>query len=158
MKHCLSPEIWTGFLDGSLSTGEETRAEKHLAICSHCHFLAGELVRVEEVLTGVARESKDRVAMAPKEIRMALNRFQSHMRAPRGIACCLDALRFFLNGMLGSSAGGKVLRSAARQVEVTEAGWPDFIARLSNMIGDLCGEGAGAVVAYIGKLAEPGLA
>jgi anti-sigma factor RsiW len=158
MTHCLSPEIWTGFLDGSLSPDEETRAEKHLAICSHCHFLAGELVRVEEVLAGEAREARERVAMAPREIRMALSRFQGRMREPRGIACCLDALRFFLNGMLGSSAGSKVLRSAARQVEITEAGWPDFIARLSNIIGDLCGDGARAVVAYIGNLAEPGLA
>jgi predicted anti-sigma-YlaC factor YlaD len=158
MKNCLTPEIWTCFLDGSLSAEEETRAETHLTNCSHCRFLATEFVRVEQVLTGVAGQARAQAAMAPEEIRMALERFHSRMHEPRGIACCLEALSCFLTGMLGPSAGGKVLQAAARQHEITEARWGDFIARLSDTIGDLCGEGAGAMVAYIGKLAEPGMA
>jgi anti-sigma factor RsiW len=158
MKQCLSPEIWTGFLDGALSPEEESTAEAHLAGCSHCRFLAGEFVRVEDVLTGAARQARERAALGAAEIRIALNRFHAQLREPRGITCCLEALRFFLAGMLGSSAGSKVLQAAARQKEIDEATWPGFIARLSGMIGDLCGDGAGAIVAYIGNLAEPEMA
>ena len=158
MKHCLSPETWTGFLDGALSPEAESKAETHLAACQHCRLLALEFVRVEDVLTGAARQAKERTALQPFEIRRALDRFRTAVREPRGISCCLEALRFFLAGMLGTSAGGKVMQAAAKQAEIDEAGWPDFIARLSDMIGDLCGDGAGAIVAYIGNLAEPEMA
>jgi anti-sigma factor RsiW len=154
---CLSPEIWTAFLDGALSLEEENEAETHMAECAHCRLLATEFIRVEEVLCGAARQAKERAALDPAEIRRALDRFRSQNHEPRGITCCLEALRFFLTGMLGTSAGGKVLQAAARQAEIDEAGWPDFILRLSYMIGDLCGDGAGAIVAYIGNLAEPQL-
>jgi len=158
MKHCLSPEMWTGFLDGALSPNEESMAEAHLAACAHCRLLATEFVHVEDVLTGAARQAKERAALEPADIRRALNRFHSQIRQPRGITCCLEALRFFLAGMLGTSAGGKVIQAAAKQTEIDEAGWADFIGRLSGMIADLCGDGAGAIVTYIGKLAEPELA
>jgi anti-sigma factor RsiW len=158
MTQCLSPEIWTGFLDGALSPEEESRTEAHLASCSHCSFLASEFVRVEDVLTGAAQQARQRATLAPFEIRLALDRFHAQLREPRGITCCLEALRFFLNGMLGSTAGGKVLQAAARQREINEATWPRFIARLSGMIGDLCGDGAGTIVSYIGNLAEPEMA
>jgi anti-sigma factor RsiW len=158
MKNCLSPETWMGFLDGALSAEEEGKAEAHLAACTHCRLLATEFVRVEDVLTGVARQAKERAVLDPTEIRQALDRFHTQIHEPRGITCCLEALRFFLTGMLGTSAGGKVIQAAATQAEITEAGWPDFISRLSGMIGDLCGDGAGAIVAYIGKLAEPEMA
>jgi predicted anti-sigma-YlaC factor YlaD len=157
MKHCLSPEMWTGFLDGALSREAENKAETHLAACAHCRLLATEFVRVEDVLTGAARQAKERAALAPSEIRLALDRFHAQIHEPRGITCCLEALRFFLTGMLGASAGGKVIQAAAKQAEITEAAWPGFIVRLSGMIGDLCGDGAGAIVAYIGNLAEPAL-
>jgi anti-sigma factor RsiW len=158
MKHCLSPETWTGFLDGTLSPHEESVAETHLAACTHCRLLATEFVRVEDVLTGAARQARERTALAPSEIRQALDRFHAQIHEPRGITCCLEAIRFFLTGMLGTSAGSKVIQAAAKQAEITETGWPDFILRLSDMIGDLCGDGAGAIVAYIGNLAEPALA
>jgi hypothetical protein len=158
MKNCLSPELWTGFLDGTLSDEYETSAEAHLSDCSHCRLLASEFVRVEDVLIGVARQARDHASMAPSEIRRALDRFHAEIHEPRGISCCLEALRFFLSGMLGASAGSKVLEAAARHKEITEATWPRFIARLSDMIGDLCGDGAGTIVSYIGHLAEPGSA
>jgi anti-sigma factor RsiW len=158
MKTCLSPEMWTGFLDGALSPNQEGLAEAHLAACNHCRLLATEFVRVEDVLTGAARQAKERAALQPAEIRLALDRFHAHIQQPRGITCCLEALRFFLTGMLGTSAGSKVIQAAARQAEIDEAAWPDFIGRLSRMIGDLCGDGAGAIVTYIGKLAEPEMA
>jgi hypothetical protein len=47
-----------------------------------------------------------------------------------------------------------VIQAAAGQTGIDEAGWNIFIRRLSDMIGDLCGDGAGAIVTYIGKLAE----
>jgi anti-sigma factor RsiW len=158
MKHCLSPEAWTGFLDGTLSPEDESKAETHLAACQHCRFLALEFVRVEDVLTGAARQAKERTVLRPSEIRRALDRFHTTVQQPRGITCCLEALRFFLAGMLGTAAGGKVILAAAKQAEIDEAGWPDFIIRLSDMIGDLCGDGAGAIVSYIGNLAEPEMA
>jgi anti-sigma factor RsiW len=158
MKQCLSPETWTGFLEGALSGEAERSAEAHLAACGHCRFLASEFVRVEEVLTGAARQAKEREVMAPSEIRLALDRFHRQIHAPRGITCCLEALRFFLSGMLGAAAGNKVLNAAAANREIDEALWPGFITRLSDMIGDLCGDGAGAIVTYIGKLADPELA
>ena len=158
MKNCLSPEMWTGFLDGALSPREESDAEAHLADCSHCRLLASEFVRVEEVLAGTARLARDHAHLAPSEIRRALDRFHAQLHEPRDITCCLEALRFFLSGMLGASAGSKVLEAAARHKEITEVTWPRFIARLSEMIGDLCGDGAGTIVSYIGNLAEPGLA
>ncbi len=155
MNHCLKPDIWNRFLDGSLSPAEGAAAESHLSACSQCRLVATEFVHVEEVLAGAAQEACRRAAMEPAEIRTALDRFRGRLHEPRGIACCVDALGFFLSAMLGASAGSKVMRSAARQAEITEARWPDFIARLSVMISDLCGEGAGAIVTYIGKLAEP---
>lgn len=158
MKNCLSPEIWTGFLDGTLTQEEETSAEAHLATCSHCRLLASEFVRVEDVLIGVARQARDHASLAPAEIRMALDRFKTQIHEPRGITCCLEALRFFLTGMLGATAGSKVLEAAARHKEISEATWPRFIDRLSEMISDLCGDGAGTIVSYIGNLAEPGTA
>ena len=158
MKHCLSPETWIGFLDGALSPEQESKAQTHLAACQHCRLLATEFVRVEDVLTGAGRQAKESATLAPSEIRLALNRFQAQIREPRGISCCLEAIRFFLAGMLGTAAGGKVIQAAAKQAEITEAGWPVFITRLSDMISDLCGDGAGAIVAYIGNLAEPAMA
>jgi anti-sigma factor RsiW len=166
MKNCLSPDTWTGFLDGTLSPDDERMAEAHLAACQHCRLLATEFVRVEDVLIGASRQARERAALQPSEIREALDRFHAQIRAqihaqihqPRGITCCLEALRFFLSGMLGSSAGGKVIQAAAGQSGIDEAGWNAFIGRLSDMIGDLCGDGAGAIVTYIGKLAEPEMA
>jgi anti-sigma factor RsiW len=162
MKNCLSPDTWTGFLDGALSPEEESKAEVHLAECAHCRFLATEFVRVEEVLTGAAKRAKERMALGPAEIRQALDRLRTQMHSEahetRGITICLEALRFFLTGMLGTAAAGKVIQAAARKAEISEAMWQDFIVRLSDMSSDLCGDGAGAIVAYIGKLAEPGSA
>jgi anti-sigma factor RsiW len=158
MKQCLSPDLWTGFLDGALPPLLESEAEAHLAECRHCRFLASEFVRVEAVLAGAANESKQGAALAPAEIRIALDRFHAQIRRPQGIACRLEALRFFLDAMLGSSAGNKVLRVAALQEEIDEPGWAEFIGRLAAMIGDLCGDGAGTIVSYIGKLAEPEMA
>jgi hypothetical protein len=158
MKQCLSPEVWTGLLEGGLSKEEKSLAEAHLAMCSHCSFVASELVRVEQILTGAGEQARARAALDPAQIRLAFDRFHVRTREPRGMACCLEALRFFLSGMLGESAGRTVVWAAAGQKEITEAAWPGFIARLSDTIADLCGEGAGAIVSYIGKLNLPEIA
>jgi len=158
MKQCLSPEMWIRLLDGELSRGEKSITEAHFSVCSHCRLMARELVRVEQILSGAGEVVRRQSAMAPEEIRGALDHFHERLRGPREIACCLDALGFFLGGMLGASAGNKVIQAAARQKEITRAAWPGFIARLAATSADLCGEGAGAIISYIGKLNLPEMA
>jgi hypothetical protein len=151
MNECFDAETWAAYFEGVLPQ----QRERHLAACSRCRDIAAEFARVEEHLAAAAQWARQSAAMEPRQIHEALGRFHARMGERRGIACCLDALNFFLSGMLGSSACGKVLAAAARHAEVTEAAWPGFISRLSRMSSDLCGEGAGAIVSYIGKLAEP---
>jgi hypothetical protein len=149
MNGCFNAETWAAYFYGALPPDRQL----HLEACPHCRHLAAEIARVEAHIESVAARARESTAMDPGEMREAFGRFQARVGERRGIACCLDALNFFLSGMLGSSACGKVLEAAARYTEVTEAAWPGFIARLSGLSSDLCGEGAGAIVSYIGELA-----
>lgn len=155
MKHCLNLEQWLGFLDRTLSSEEEGMAEAHIASCTLCSLVATEFLRLEDVLTRAARQVKSRAALPPVEVSQALDRLHAQVQRPLGITRCLESLRFFLTGMLGTSTAGKAIQSAAKQTGIDEADWPDLIVRLSDSISDLCGDGAAAVVVHIGKLARP---
>lgn len=160
--NCATPETWILYFDGALPPGQQAEFFAHVNSCAACRMASLEMANLERLILLKAAEVRSLALPGQAQTELALCQVRARLRDERLVEPYVDALRHFLNGMLGQRAGERMLRRAAGSATITDEIWPGFITSLTRTVSELCGDSAAAVVicigqVCIGQVAQPGL-
>jgi anti-sigma factor RsiW len=157
MKHPITAEDWTGYLDGELRAEDAERVASHLKVCPKCRRLREELRDAETVLVELGRAAQLSGDVGPEVIRRAKLLFFQRARdvedsAEVPVRESVLRLHDLLAPMCGSRTAHLMMNTAALRTDglpldgMTAKRWPTFVANVVHFLKPLCGRPAAQLV------------
>ena len=162
MKHRMTNEEWTNYLDGLASAGEQTRIEAHLSACPECHDFVARSRAVERLMKSSAARLRIAHDLRPAQITAAQRRTMMRINDGSCVSVRIGALHLLLAPMCGVRTSTRAIRAAALSVSassprlLTEKLWPGFLNQLHLIVTSLCGEPAAQLIRQRGMSLDQG--
>jgi anti-sigma factor RsiW len=151
MKHGFSQQDWFEYTCGDLDAPRTAALESHLSACAECRDYARELEAMDQVFAQTAAQLRNSIPVLPETILSAYREVTAGSDSQRAIW-----LRLFLSKVCGKHTAGRVIEKAANAASaqsmemMTPNQWHLFVASLSTMVGELCGQPAARLLQTIG--------
>lgn len=157
MTHGFSNRDWLEFSEGGLPRDRETTMRQHIAACFECRQKVERLRCVESELHELGTRIRDSMTICDRRIQDAYRALRFAEDNP--VDERLMHLEVFVSGICGTRTADRALRAAAHHANAPSAGvitdrqWPDFVKKLSSIVGALCGEPAARLLYALGGTA-----
>lgn len=159
MTHGFSNRDWLEFIEGCPPPDRERTMRQHLAACFECRQKVEQFRSIDRELREVGARIRDSVTICDQRIQNAYRalRFLPDSEPKNNpVEQRLMWLEVFVAGICGTRTAERALRAAAQHANaastqaITDRQWPDFVRKLSSIVGALCGEPAARLLYAIG--------
>lgn len=161
MKHRMTNEEWTNYLDGLTTAEEEARIETHFSACPECHDFVARSQAVERLMKSSAARVRAVNELRPAQIAAAQEKTMARIN-DGCVSARIGALHLLLAPMCGVRTSTRAIRAAALGVSassprlLTDKLWPGFLNQLHRIVTSLCGEPAAQLIWQRGMSVDQG--